>query len=220
MINIATDLDGTIYIDNKLIPGVAEVYERLIKKGANVYFITNNSSQSPNAIKSKLEYLLDSNIEEEKIITPLLIFKTYFQNKQKKYHAYGSDALIKFLIKENYNLVNLENCEIILIGRKDYLDNIEVEEIILEIRKGKKVYCFNRDISFPSDGKELPGNGAVVKIIEDELDILIDSFGKPDSFYLKYFKDNNIKLDYVVGDRVDTDIYLGNKLNSISIWSN
>jgi ribonucleotide monophosphatase NagD (HAD superfamily) len=35
--------------------------------------------------------------------------------------------------------------------------------------------------------------------------------------YLKYFNDNNIKLDYVVGDRVDTDIYLGNKLNSTSI---
>jgi ribonucleotide monophosphatase NagD (HAD superfamily) len=54
VINIATDLDGTIYIDNKLIPGVAEVYKRLINKGVNVYFITNNSSQSPNVIKSKL----------------------------------------------------------------------------------------------------------------------------------------------------------------------
>lgn len=217
MINIATDLDGTIYIDNKLIPGVAEVYKRLINKGVNVYFITNNSSQSPNVIKSKLENLLDSDIEEENIITPLLIFKTYFQNKQKKYYAHGSEALINFLIKENYNVVNLENCEIILIGRKEYIDNIEVQKIIIEITKGKKVYCFNRDISFPSDGKELPGNGAVVKIIEDELGILIDSFGKPDSLYLKYFNDNNIKLDYVVGDRVDTDIYLGNKLNSTSI---
>ena len=63
MINLATDLDGTIYIDNKLIPGVAEVYNRLINNEVNVYFITNNSSQSPNTIKSKLEHLLDSNIE-------------------------------------------------------------------------------------------------------------------------------------------------------------
>lgn len=217
MINLATDLDGTIYIDNKLIPGVAEVYNRLINNEVNVYFITNNSSQSPNTIKSKLEHLLDSNIKEENIITPLLIFKTYFQNKQKKYFVHGSEALINFLNKENYNLVNLENCEIILIGRKEYLDNDEVEKIIYEITKGKKAYCFNRDISFPSNGKELPGNGAVVRIIENELGILIDSFGKPDKFYLKYFTDNNIKLDYVVGDRVDTDIYLGNKLNTISI---
>ena len=62
MINLASDLDGTIYKGNELIKGVEETYKLLIKKKVNIIFTTNNSSQSPDVLKLKLEDLLNHKI--------------------------------------------------------------------------------------------------------------------------------------------------------------
>ena len=46
MIKLATDLDGTIYKGTKLVEGVKDSYENLIDNNVEIYFITNNSSQT------------------------------------------------------------------------------------------------------------------------------------------------------------------------------
>ena len=56
-----------------------------------------------------------------------------------------------------------------------------------------------------------------VKMIEDELEITITSLGKPDPHFINYCSDLNYNFDYVIGDRVDTDIFFGNQINAISI---
>ena len=50
MKTLATDLDGTFYIDDKLIKGVKSSYYKLIENNFNILFITNNSSILPNTI--------------------------------------------------------------------------------------------------------------------------------------------------------------------------
>lgn len=217
MINLASDLDGTIYKGNTLITGVEEAYNLLIKKKVNIIFTTNNSSQSPDVLKDKLENLLNHKIEIENIVTPLKLFKNYIDYSKYKLYVYGSNNLKEFLINTNYHLTSLEDSNAILIGRKDGLDTNEIEKIIYYVEKGKSVYCLNKDLTYPTEDKELPGNGAVVKIIEDNTKSIINSFGKPDYFYTKYFVDSKIKIDYVVGDRVDTDIKFAKKINAYSI---
>ena len=96
-------------------------------------------------------------------------------------------------------------------------DLTEIELIKRSIKNGKQVLCLNKDLSFPSENEELPGNGAVVKMIEDDLEITITSLGKPDLHFIKYCSDHNYNFDYVIGDRVDTDIFFGKQINAISI---
>ena len=217
MINLASDLDGTIYKGNQLINGVEETYKLLIKKKVNIIFTTNNSSQSPDVLKLKLEDLLNHKIDIENIITPLKLFKFYVDPSKYKLYVYGSNNLKEFLQNSNYNLTSLEKSNAILIGRKDHLDVNEIEKIINYVKKGKIIYCLNKDLTYPAENKELPGNGAVVKIIEDSIESIVKSFGKPDYFYTQYFVDSKIKVDYVVGDRVDTDINFAKKINAYSI---
>ena len=81
VIKLATDLDGTIYKGNKLIDGVKDSYKYLINNDIEIYFITNNSSQTPYEIKDKLETLLQSEIDINKIITPLNVLKKMFLNQ-------------------------------------------------------------------------------------------------------------------------------------------
>ena len=87
MIKLATDLDGTIYKGNKLIDGVKDCYENLIHNNVEIYFITNNSSQTPDEIKEKLENLLQSEIDINKIITPLNVLKKMFLNQTKNIYV-------------------------------------------------------------------------------------------------------------------------------------
>ena len=56
---IATDLDGTIYKGQTLIDGVKEGLLEIINEGIEIYYTTNNSSQTPSEIKNKLKNLLN-----------------------------------------------------------------------------------------------------------------------------------------------------------------
>jgi HAD superfamily hydrolase (TIGR01450 family) len=53
----AFDLDGTVYLGGKLLPGAAETIARLRDKGSRVVFVTNNPLQTEAAYARKLRLL-------------------------------------------------------------------------------------------------------------------------------------------------------------------
>ena len=65
---IATDLDGTIYKGQTLIEGAKNGILEIINAGIEIYFTTNNSSQSPSEIKDKLDNLLHLNLDWHNLI--------------------------------------------------------------------------------------------------------------------------------------------------------
>jgi len=211
---IATDLDGTIFKGQTLIDGVKEGLLKIINEGIEIYYTTNNSSQTPSEIKDKLEYLLQLNIDISKIITPLVIFQNLYSNNKSNIFIYGSDNLKNYIKNLNINVTSLENAELVLIGRKEENNFSEINEIIKNVSLGKNILSLNKDLTFPTEFGEKAGNGAVVKIIEDELSINIPTLGKSGDNYSSYFIQNKITVNYVIGDRVDTDIIFGKNLNA------
>ena len=211
---IATDLDGTIFKGQTLIDGVKEGLLKIINEGIEIYYTTNNSSQTPSEIKDKLEYLLQLNIDISKIITPLVIFQNLYSNNKSNIFIYGSDNLKNYIKNFNINITSLENAELVLIGRKEENNFSEINEIIKNVSLGKNILSLNKDLTFPTEFGEKAGNGAVVKIIEDELSINIPTLGKSGDHYSSYFIQNKITVNYVIGDRVDTDIIFGKNLNA------
>ena len=211
---IATDLDGTIFKGQTLIDGVKEGLLKIINEGIEIYYTTNNSSQTPSEIKDKLEYLLQLNIDISRIITPLVIFQNLYSNNKSNIFIYGSDNLKNYIKNLNINVTSLENAELVLIGRKEENNFSEINEIIKNVSLGKNILSLNKDLTFPTEFGEKAGNGAVVKIIEDELSISIPTLGKSGDHYSSYFIQNKITVNYVIGDRVDTDIIFGKNLNA------
>ena len=112
------------------------------------------------------------------------------------------------------NITSIENAELVLIGRKDENNFLEIDEIIKNVSLGKNILSLNKDLTFPTEFGEKAGNGAVVKIIEDELSINIPTLGKSGDHYSSFFIQNKITVNYVIGDRVDTDIIFGKNLNA------
>ena len=211
---IATDLDGTIFKGQTLIDGVKEALLKIINEGIEIYYTTNNSSQTPSEIKDKLENLLQLDIDISKIITPLVIFQNLYSDDKLNIFIYGSENLKKYIKNLNMNVTSLENAELVLIGRKEENNFSEINEIIKNVSLGKNILSLNKDLTFPTEFGEKAGNGAVVKIIEDELSINIPTLGKSGDHYSSYFIQNKITVNYVIGDRVDTDIIFGKNLNA------
>ena len=221
MNTIATDLDGTIYLNNEIIPGVIESLLDLDKHNLKIIFITNNSSQAPMEICNKLEKLLLRDIDLDQIVTPLVILKQYLENKNMNIYVHGSENLSNFVNSIANVTTNIDESQMVLIGRKEKYTQLEVNNIMSAYQNGSNIYALNKDLTFPINEFEFEeGNGAIVKEIEKLLDIEIESFGKPDKFYSNFLNKNFNNIAYVIGDRVDTDILLANKINAKSYLVN
>lgn len=218
MRTLAADLDGTIYKGNTLLPKVKETYHVLKQLDINTIFITNNSSQTPEEIKTKLDTLLQDKISLKNIITPLMIIKNVSELTTLKVHVYGSSGVKNYLEQFNEKIVSIQEAETVLIGRKDNIYTEEINIIANSINNGTKAFCLNKDLTFPTEEGEKPGNGAVVKMLEDLTNSQIESLGKPDKLFKDYLNKNGFIIDWIIGDRVDTDILLAKKLNVKSIF--
>jgi len=214
---LAADLDGTIYKGNTLLPKVKETYHALKQLDINTIFITNNSSQTPEEIKTKLDKLLQDKISLKNIITPLMIIKNVSELTTLKVHVYGSSGVKNYLEQFNEKIVSIQEAETVLIGRKDNIYTEEINIIANSINNGTKAFCLNKDLTFPTEEGEKPGNGAVVKMLEELTNSQIESLGKPDKLFKEYLNKNGFIIDWIIGDRVDTDILLAKKLNVKSI---
>jgi len=214
---LAADLDGTIYKGNTLLPKVKETYHALKQLDINTIFITNNSSQTPEEIKTKLDKLLQDKISLKNIITPLMIIKNVSELTTLKVHVYGSSGVKNYLEQFNEKIVSIQEAETVLIGRKDNIYTEEINIIANSINNGTKAFCLNKDLTFPTEEGEKPGNGAVVKMLEELTNSQIESLGKPDKLFKDYLNKNGFIIDWIIGDRVDTDILLAKKLNVKSI---
>ena len=218
---IATDLDGTIYLQSKIIPGVKDSIHEANKNNFRIIFITNNSSETPYQIKNKLENMLSNEIHINDIVSPLVILKDYLKNFDKKIYVHGSYNLQKYVKTITNELISIDKSEIILIGRTDSFSRHDVEIIADAFNRGVDVIAMNKDLTFPINDHEFKdGNGAIVREIENLVGSHINSFGKPDSFYSKYLLKQFPKIFAVIGDRVDTDILLAKDIDAKSYLVN
>ena len=70
--NIILDLDGTVYVDNRIINKSDIEIRRLAKKGKSIYYLTNNTSKNTKHYINKLNNL-NLPVSTNSIISPLLI---------------------------------------------------------------------------------------------------------------------------------------------------
>lgn len=63
------DMDGTIYLGNRLFPGVKELLAKITARGGKTVFITNNASKSVGDYVAKLHRLGLENVTEDNFFT-------------------------------------------------------------------------------------------------------------------------------------------------------
>ena len=213
--NIGLDLDGTVYRSQEIIPGCSEAILEL-NEVHNIIFLTNNGSITPLSIIEKLEDLLNIKVRLDNLVTPLNIALNVMKDNDEPIYIHGNELIKNYMRDMNLNISDsLEKSSVLLIANlSHYTDNDIKKYTKFHSQGNKKIFTFNKDMTYPTaDGFEL-GTGALVAEIEKHTNANIESFGKPSNYYLEYLLRRFDKFKYIVGDRLDTDMLLGEKLGS------
>jgi len=157
--------------------------------------------------------MLDIEFNLDNLITPLLVAKYVLKGSKEEIYIHGSKTMKTYMCSSNFSISNsLDKSQILLIGRKGSYTRKDIEKYVEFYKSKNKVYAFNKDMTFPTEKGFAIGNGVFITELENILNIVIPSFGKPDTSFINYLNSINAELDCVIGDRIDTDMKLGEKL--------
>jgi HAD superfamily hydrolase (TIGR01450 family) len=214
------DLDGTIYLGNKLIDGAINFIEELNKKGKLYFFISNNSSHSKEDYVKKLRNY-NINITKEKIIlsTDGLInfLKEY---RIKNVFTVGTKSLKREIEKNGIN-PDSKKPELIVLGYDTELTYKKLADAVCFVNKGCDYIATHCDILCPTENGPIPDIGILIEIFKlSTLKKPFKIFGKPNKemidFKIKELKVSTNKI-VIIGDRLYTDGMLSKNIGTTYI---
>jgi len=205
------DLDGTIYLGNRLFDGVIELIEILRAKNKNFYFLSNNSSRSTSDYLRKLNNL-NLNITRDNIILSQHPTIEYLKNKYyEKIFLLGTESLKQEFRKEGFILTETDP-EIIVLAFDQELTYDRLERVSLLLQNDIPYIATHLDDRCPTEEGYIPDAGGIAALLYKATERMPKVFGKPNKEMLlfKLRELNSSPKDAVMfGDRLYTDIKMG-----------
>lgn len=215
------DLDGTIYLGNKMINGAEDFLKSIKDNNKNYCFVTNNSSRSSKDYLKKLKNI-GINANEKEVITSGFVAAKWIKenHKDKTVYLLGTKSLYKEFKDYGIKLTN-KNPDIVLLSYDTELTYKKLCDVCFFINCGAKYYSTHPDINCPSEKGFLPDVGSFIALIEKSTNKLPEIiFGKPYGYIANTIsKRFNIEKNEIamVGDRLSTDIKFGIDNNFVSV---
>ena len=219
------DLDGTIYLGNKVIDAGKRFIERLQKKEIPFLFVTNNSSRLPENVANRLAEQFDIHVPASQVYTSSLATRDYMKklNKGNKVYIIGEEGLSKVLLDAGFEIDD-QNPDYVVTGLDQQLTYEKLAKATLAIQRGAYFIGTNPDKSIPTAEGLLPSNGPTLSFLETATGVKPDIVGKPNAIMMEEAVEllNLSKQDVVmVGDNYETDIKAGlnNDIPSLLVLS-
>ena len=216
------DMDGTIYLDDKLLPGAAEFIERVRERGRAV-FLTNNSSRGIDQYLKKMARLgIPATAEDFLTSVDATIY--YLENRfgpeagGKNMYVMGTESFKKQLrdagFKVEDTLTNTARIDMVLLGFDRELTYQKLEDVsrLLNENPDMPYFAANPDWVCPAEFGYVPDCGSMAQMIEHATGRLPIFMGKPEPLMAElamrrfgYAKNETL----IMGDRIYTDIACG-----------
>ena len=207
------DMDGTLYLGNRLLPGAKDWLALLEARGLAYYFLTNNSSRSGIEYAEKFQRLgLD--VTEEKIFTSGEATAIYLQREYPGASLYmvGTPALTREFERYGFVLTE-EDPDVAVLGFDTTLTYEKLWKLCDLVTAGKPFIATHPDINCPTETGFKPDIGAMIELIAASTgrrpDVIV---GKPHAPIVKALAEKTgfpVEAHCMVGDRLYTDIALG-----------
>jgi len=215
------DLDGVIYRGNEPQPHASEVVRELRSRGRSVYFVTNNSTQPREDYQLKLGRM-NIAVQPDEVTTSAYATVLYLQEHGaigRRVYVVGEAGLVRELEAGGMEVVrdsSAGKADCVVVGLDRQFSYRKLEEAQQAILAGAQFLATNRDATYPvEDGHVIPGGGAIVSAIETASGTKPLVIGKPETYAIeKVLTSARSKPEesVMVGDRLETDILLGNRL--------
>lgn len=213
---IILDLDGTVYVDARPIPGAKEAIEELLEMKYRLIFLTNNSTYSRNKVVRKLASF-GINADIEQIVTSSYAAAEYVLKVRGKSKVLpvGEDGLMEELSVAGHELTDdYREAEVVVVGLDRKVTYEKFLKAHMAILRGALFVATNKDSTLPMEMGEVPGAGALVAFLEASTRKSAISIGKPERFIIEIaLAKMGIRAEdaLIVGDRVDTDVAAARK---------
>lgn len=218
------DMDGTIYIGDKLIPGAYDFILKLKELNKHYVFMTNNSSKSANDYLIKLKRL-GLPADYDNIFTSGQAAAILLANIKRDSALYvvGTESLKNELEDMGFIIAKSpkDNVDFVLVGYDTELNYTKLTHACELLDRGVPFYATNPDVVCPiSGGRYLPDCATICYMIEQATGKKPFYIGKPrkemaECAITKF----NISKEkaVIVGDRLYTDIACGNNAGIASV---
>ena len=207
------DMDGTIYLGDRLFDCTKPFLETLRAQGKRHLFLTNNSSKDRMAYVAKLARLgieaAPDDVFTSGEATTLRLRSTH---PGAAVAVFGMPTLEREFRDAGFRLVERDP-DVVVLGFDQAFDYAKMTRLCDLVREGRPYVATHPDFNCPVDGGFIPDIGAVIAYVKASTGREPDEVvGKPhagiiDAIVAKY----GVPKDRIcmVGDRLYTDIALG-----------
>jgi len=215
------DMDGTVYLDGRLIDGVDRFIRFLEDRHITYLFLTNNSSRSAVDYAARLRSL-GIPASTENILTSGDATAAYLQHLMPGARLYvvGTPSLRDVFRTHGFSLIH-SRPDAVVLGFDTGLTYAKLRRLCDFVRQGLPFYATHPDINCPTLTGYMPDTGAMIAFVKAstgrEPDLII---GKPNRYMVESAAAVlNIPMNSlaVVGDRLYTDIAMGKAANIPSV---
>jgi len=214
------DLDGTIYIEGSLLPGIKEELKLFYESGVEIFYLSNNTSVSRKTYHTKLTKL-DIPVNENCMVTPVVpLSKWIKQNNIEKFFCVGTNDFVLELERLSGAINDPNNPTIILVANDIELDFAKLSKACEHINLNIPFYATHIDLNCPTKKGPMPDCGSITSLLEQTTGKKCKGhFGKPSNYLAETIKDimGSRKKFLVAGDRIYTDINFGMKLGAVTL---
>ncbi|MEF2246772.1 HAD-IIA family hydrolase [Paenibacillus sp. IITD108] len=221
------DLDGTVYLGDRMISGAAETIQALRDRGDKVLFLTNKPIATRQSYVDKLVGMgvpatLSEVLNSSQLVA--LYLKEHLKEGEKVL-VIGEEPIRKELHEHGIAIVDDNSCDVDYVvlswDRQFHYDDLNV--MYQAVVRGAKVLASNPDCTCPMEDGQIPDTGTLIAALEAATGKPVDLVvGKPSAIAAEIAMNYlGLKVEdcYMVGDRLETDVKMGNDagMNSVLV---
>lgn len=220
------DLDGTLYLGESMIEGAAEAVQALRDRGDRVVFLTNKPIATRLSYAEKLTKMgIPATLDD--VLNSSQIVAKYLQKHMKpsdRIYVIGEEPIHEELREHGipYTL-EINDLDYVILSWDRQFTYDKLNYLYQAYMNGAKVIASNPDMTCPTDFGQIPDTGAIIAALEAITGKPIDFVaGKPSLIAAEAAAEQlglPVESCYMVGDRLDTDIKMGNDagMNSVLV---
>lgn len=210
------DMDGTLYLGNRLYDFTIELLDQIRRTGGKYLFITNNSSKSVEDYVKKLASLgISATREDFMTSSQATAFYLHKHHEGQRLYVCGTESLKAELRSEGFTVTDtLDEVDCIVMGFDTELTFRKLHDVsfLLATRPELPYIATNPDLVCPTEFGSVPDCGSVCIGIKNATGREPIVIGKPSPLMPQLAMDKlGIGPEHtcVVGDRIYTDVKSG-----------
>ena len=214
------DMDGTVYLGSRLLPGSLDFLRYLGETGRDHLFLTNNSSRNADYYAQKLTKL-GWPAQPGEILTSGEATALYLGGMKPSARIYllGTPDLETEFAAHGFVLTD-ENPDYVVLGFDMTLTYDKLVRACDLVRGGVPFIATHPDLNCPTESGYIPDCGAMTALITASTGVTPKVIGKPNREIIDaMFRKKPVRRDQVamVGDRLYTDIVMGHNAGVTSV---